>query len=86
MTEEDPTPKMAMASEESVAELRKLIAEQQQVMVKQNELLKDMQTRMSEYEKVQSAVPAAAPAAQPKESAQDIAYKAMLKEWGVKED
>ena len=87
MTEE-PAPQMKMDIEASVADLQKLVKEQSAVIVKQNEMLKDMQTRMSEFEKVQSAVPAAAPqeAPVPKESAQDAAYHAMLREMGIKED
>lgn len=83
---EDEKPKMEMGSGE-LDELRKILAQQSEVMVKQNEMLKDMQKRMSDYEKVQTAVPAAAPQAEaPKMSAQDAAYHAMLREMGIKED
>ena len=83
---EDEAPKMEMGSNE-LDELRKILAQQSEVMVKQNEMLKDMQKRMSDYEKVQTAVPAAAPQAEaPKMSAQDAAYHAMLREMGIKED
>lgn len=87
MTDQDPTPKMSIDVNQSLEQLQKQLKEQSAVIVKQNEMLKDMQTRMAEFEKVQTAVPAAAPQAEaPKESAQDAAYHAMLKEMGIKED
>ena len=88
MTDQDPTPKMSIDVNQSLEQLQKQLKEQSAVIVKQNEMLKDMQNRMAEFEKVQTAVPAAAPqeAPAPKESAQDAAYHAMLREMGIKED
>ena len=73
-----------------VADLRKLLQEQQAVIVKQNETIKSLTERMNANEKLAAAAPApqvqAAAAEPPVKSPQDAAYEAMLREMGIKED
>lgn len=87
MTEEK-APTISIADvPDPLIEIRNTLKDQQAVIVKQNEAIKALTARLNEAEKVAAAAPA--PAAQeqeqPKESPQDIAYKAMLKEMGITE-
>lgn len=70
-----------------IADLRRMINEQNAVILKQNEMLKALSERMNESEKVAAAAPAekAEPPAPPK-SAQEIAWESMMKEMKIKED
>lgn len=71
-----------------IVEMRAMIEEQKQIIVKQNAAIKDLTARMNANDKRSAAVPApqapAAPAEAPKKDPQDIAYEAMLKEFGIK--
>ena len=84
MTEEKAPSISVKDVPDPITELRNILNEQQAVIVKQNEALKSLTTRMNESEKLAAAA-AAAPAAaeQPKEDPQTSAYNAMLKEMGI---
>lgn len=71
-----------------VQELRNMIKEQQAIILKQNEAIKSLTVRMNESEKLSAAAPAeqVQAAAPVKEDPQEAAYKAMLKELGIKEE
>lgn len=88
MTEEQ-TPTISVSDvPDPISELRAIVKEQQQIIVKQNEALKDLSVRMTAAEKIASASPAPAQQvqeAEPAPSPQDAAYEAMLKEWGIRE-
>lgn len=71
-----------------MAELRSILKEQQAVIVKQNEAIKSLTARMNEQEKLISAAPSQPAKEQEPAQAdpQDIAYKSMLAELGIKEE
>ena len=88
MTEEVPSISVQDVPD-PIADLRKLLNEQQAVIVKQNEAIKALTERMNEADKLAAAAPApqaAAAAPAPEKSPQDAAYEAMLREMGIKED
>lgn len=71
-----------------ISDLRAIVNEQQQVILKQNDALRDLSARMAAAEKIAAAAPAPsvqAAEAEPAVSPQDAAYEAMLREWGIKE-
>ena len=88
MTEESVPSISVQDVPDPVADLRAILKEQQAVIVKQNEAIKSLTARMNENEKLAAAAPAASQpaAAEPKKSPQDIAYEAMLREMGIKEE
>lgn len=69
-----------------ITELRNILKEQQAVIVKQNEAIKNLTARMNESEKLAAAAPKAAAAEPEKEDPQTAAYNAMLKEMGINEN
>ena len=73
--------------EDPIADLRKMISEQNAVILKQNEMLKALNERINENEKTAAASPAAKsePAA-PQKSPQEIAWESMMKEMKIKEE
>ena len=79
---------MDAKSEDPIAELRKMIGEQNAVILKQNEMLKALSERINETEKAAAAVPAAKaePPAPPQKSPQEIAWESMMKEMKIKEE
>ena len=88
MTEEEKAPSISVKDvPDPITELRNILKEQQAVIVKQNEALKSLTARLNEQEKLISASPS--PQAKEKEpaqeDAQDIAYKSMLAELGIKD-
>lgn len=88
MTEES-SPRMEVnKNEDPIAELRKIVNEQNAVILKQNEAIKSLTARMNESEKAAAASPAVPQAQQrePEESPQDRAWKAMMKEFNIKEE
>ena len=87
MTEES-SPKLEVdLKEDPIAELRKIVNEQNAVILKQNEAIKSLTARMNESEKAAAASPAVTQAEQkPEESPQDRAWKAMMKEFNIKEE
>ena len=87
MTEEKAPSISVKDVPDPVAELRKILNEQQAIILKQNEAIKSLTTRMNENEKLAAAAaPEGAAAEPPKEDPQTVAYKAMLKEMGIKEE
>ena len=88
MTEEEKAPSISVSDvPDPIAELRNILKEQQAVIVKQNEALKSLTARLNEQEKLISASPS--PVAKekepPQEDPQDLAYKSMLAELGIKD-
>ena len=70
-----------------VAELRKILKEQQAIILKQNEAIKSLTARMNENEKLAAAAAPSGEAAEPpKEDPQTVAFKAMLKEMGINKE
>jgi uncharacterized coiled-coil protein SlyX len=88
MTEES-SPKLEVdLKEDPISELRKIVNEQNAVILKQNEAIKSLTARMNESEKAAAASPAVSQAQQekPEESPQDRAWKAMMAEFNIKEE
>lgn len=85
MTEESVS--MDVKSEDPIAELKKMISEQNAVILKQNEMLKALNERINESEKTAAAAPAAkSEPVVPQKSPQEIAWESMMKELNVKEE
>ena len=72
--------------EDPISELRKIVNEQNAVILKQNEALKSLTARMNENEKAAAASPVSETKKEPEESPQDRAWKAMMKEFNIKEE
>lgn len=87
MTEEKAPSISVSDVPDPVAELRNILKEQQAVIVKQNEAIKSLTARMNEQEKLASASPSLpAKEKEPEQvDPQDIAYKSMLAELGIKD-
>ena len=87
MTEEVTPTLTAVETPDPVAELRKIVNEQNAVILKQQESIKALTERMNESEKVAGAAPAqSAVPAEPVKSPQEIAWEAMMKEMNIKEE
>lgn len=86
MTEES-VPKMEVdLKEDPIAELRKIVNEQNAVILEQNKAIKSLTARMNESEKAAAASPVSQAQKEPEESPQDRAWKAMMKELNIKEE
>lgn len=86
MTEES-SPKLEVdLKEDPISELRKIVNEQNAVIIKQNEAIKSLTARMNESEKAAAASPVTEKQKEPEESPQDRAWKAMMKEFNIKEE
>ena len=84
MTEDEKAPSISVKDvPDPITELRNILKEQQAVIVKQNEAIKSLTTRMNENEKMAAAAPQAAAAEPEEEDPQTAAYNAMLKEMGI---
>ncbi len=87
MTEEVTPTLTAKETPDPIAELRKIVNEQNAVILKQQESIKALTERMNESEKVAGAAPAqSASPAEPQKSPQDIAWESMMKEMNIKEE
>ena len=87
MTEEVTPTLTAKETPDPIAELRKIVNEQNAVILKQNEAIKTLTARMNESEKAAAASPAVPQAQEkPEESPQDRAWKAMMKEFNIQEE
>ncbi len=88
MTEEVTPTLTAKETPDPIAELRKIVNEQNAVILKQNEAIKTLTARMNESEKAAAASPAVPQAQQkePEESPQDREWKAMMKEFNIQEE
>lgn len=85
----DESVKETISTEEvndPIAELRKIINEQNAVILKQNEAIKSLTIRMNESEKTVSASPVKPEPKIPEKSPQDIAWESMMKEMNIKEE
>ena len=80
MTDED-VPELKINTDEIPA----YITDIQNTLKEQQEAISNLTARINASEKV-AAASAPAPTAAPKESPQDAAYKAMLKEMGIREE
>ena len=86
MTEES-SPKLEVdLKEDPISELRKIVNEQNAVILEQNKAIKSLTARMNESEKAAAASPVSQAQKEPEESPQDRAWKAMMKELNIKED
>lgn len=86
MTEES-SPKLEVdLKEDPISELKKIVNEQNAVILKQNEAIKSLTARMNENEKAAAASPVTEKQEKPEESPQDRAWKAMMKEFNIKEE
>ena len=87
MTEEVTPTLTAKETPDPIAELRKIVNEQNAVILKQQESIKALTERMNESEKVAGAAPAKSEVpAEPEKSPQDRAWEAMMKEMNIKEE
>ena len=86
MTEEKVIEKIAKEDEDPIAVLKKMINEQNAVILKQNEAIKNLTLRINESEKTNSATPVKTEEAVPEKSAQDIAWESLMKEMNLKEE
>ena len=73
-----------------IEELRKLVAEQRDVILKQNESIKKLESRINDFDRKTTAS-ATAPAQEPVQKVpepdpQDVAYRAMLREMGIEDN
>ena len=86
MTEES-SPKLEVdPKEDPISELRKIVNEQNAVILEQNKAIKSLTARMNESEKAAAASPVSQAQKEPEESPQDRAWKAMMKELNIKEE
>ena len=87
MTEEKAPSITVKDVPDPVAELRKILKEQQAIILKQNEAIKSLTVRMNENEKLAAAAaPSGTAAEPPKEDPQTVAFKAILKEMGINKE
>lgn len=69
-----------------IEELRKIVNEQKDVIVKQNESIKKLEMRLNDYDRKTTASAGAAKTEEskiPEPDPQDVAYRAMLREMGI---
>lgn len=81
---DDPAP------EDPIEELRRLVNEQRDVILKQNESIKNLESRLNDFDR-RSTAKATVPAkeerpAVPEPDPQDVAYRAMLREMGIEDN
>ena len=73
-----------------IEELRRLVNEQRDVILKQNESIKKLESRINDFDRKTTAS-ATAPAQEPVQKVpepdpQDVAYRAMLREMGIEDN
>ena len=77
------------ATPDPIEELRKIINEQKDVIVKQNESIKKLETRLNDIDRKTtasaSAVKTETEVKVPEPDPQDVAYRAMLREMGIED-
>lgn len=86
MTDEGVIEKIPMEEEDPLAVLKKMINEQNAVILKQNEAIKNLTVRINESEKTNSATHVKTEPAVPEKSAQDLAWESLMKEMNLKEE
>jgi uncharacterized coiled-coil protein SlyX len=74
-----------------IEELRKLVSEQRDVILKQNETIKKLESRMNDFDRKSTA--SATKVAEekpeikvPEPDPQEVAYRAMLREMGIEDN
>ena len=78
-------------SVDPIEELRKLVSEQRDVILKQNETIKKLETRMNDFDRKSTASVAVKAEEKPEVKApepdpQEVAYRAMLREMGIEDN
>ena len=87
MTEESVIETVNTEDTVTLAELKKMIGEQNAVILKQNEAIKSLTARINENEKSASATPVKqSRPAEPEKSPQERAWESMMKELNIKEE
>ena len=86
MTDDAVIEEVVLEEEDPIAILKKMINEQNAVILKQNEAIKNLTVRINESEKTISATPVKTAEAVPEKSAQDIAWESLMKEMNLKEE
>lgn len=74
------------APQDPLADIRKMLQDQQKVILQQNEEIKRLNARLNESEKIASATPVKSEPAVPEKSPQDRAWESMMKEMNIKEE
>lgn len=76
-------------SADPIEDLRKLVNEQRDVILKQNETIKKLESRMNDFDRKSTASATAKVAEEkpeikvPEPDPQEVAYRAMLREMGI---
>lgn len=88
MTDEEQINIDEPSAPSAIEELRKLVNEQRDVILKQNDAIKNLESRINDFDRKSTA--SKAPAEPPKQEVpepdpQDVAYRAMLREMGIDE-
>lgn len=86
MTEESVIETVVTEEADPIADLKKMISEQNAVIMKQNEAIKSLTARLNESEKSASATPVKKEPAVPEKSAQELAWESLMKEMNIKEE
>ncbi len=90
MTEEEQINIDEPSNPDPIEELRKLVSEQRDVILKQNDTIKKLESRMNDFDRKTTAsatVPAQEPVQKvPEPDPQDVAYRAMLREMGIEDN
>lgn len=76
------------ATPDPIEELRKIVNEQKDVIVKQNESIKKLEMRLNDYDRKTTASAGASKNEKPEvpePDPQDVAYRAMLREMGIED-
>ena len=76
------------ATPDPIEELRKIVNEQKDVIVKQNESIKKLEMRLNDYDRRTTASAGTSKTEEPKTpepDPQDVAYRAMLREMGIED-
>ena len=71
-----------------IEELRKIVNEQRDVILKQNESIKNLESRLNDFDRkttASSAVKKEEKPEVPKVDPQEVAYRAMLREMGIED-
>lgn len=80
---DEEVPQMVTAESEAIGELRRIVEEQKEVLVKQQAQLKDLNRRLADTETVKYSAPVDSVHDVPRVNPQEAAYLAMLKEMNV---
>lgn len=78
-------------SADPIEELRKLVSEQRDVILKQNETIKKLESRMNDFDRKSTATATKVAEEKPEikvpePDPQEVAYRAMLREMGIEDN